>query len=171
MMFARSNSFNSVSLKKKRPKPKRKRKSLPSGAVSINTLMLIENNTCHLCNKTVLKVDASRDHIIPYSKGGTWDISNIRLAHMRCNEARGDMELSLFMKNRTAILKKIKPPTLKQLRNKAKHLKRNEKAAKAKIARKLAKAKKHHDKINAERRAKKKAKAATIAKSQNKQNK
>lgn len=55
---------------------------------------------CQICNKKVdknveypnLKV-ASLDHIIPVSKGGSSDISNLRLTHYICNISRGNRTL------------------------------------------------------------------------------
>lgn len=32
----------------------------------------------------------SLDHVVPLSKGGAHDPSNVRLAHVRCNSARGN---------------------------------------------------------------------------------
>jgi hypothetical protein len=34
--------------------------------------------------------DKTFDHWIPQSKGGTWDIENLRLMHKRCNALKGD---------------------------------------------------------------------------------
>ena len=34
----------------------------------------------------------SMDHILPRSKGGTWDRSNLRPAHYGCNSARGNRD-------------------------------------------------------------------------------
>lgn len=55
---------------------------------------------CQICNKKIdknveypnLKV-ASLDHIIPVSKGGSSDISNLRLTHYICNISRGNRTL------------------------------------------------------------------------------
>lgn len=35
---------------------------------------------------------ATWDHIVPKSKGGTNDRSNVKLAHRRCNELRGNSD-------------------------------------------------------------------------------
>lgn len=46
---------------------------------------------CFLCKlpfKTVQ--DITFDHWIPRSRGGTWDLENLRLAHKRCNALKGD---------------------------------------------------------------------------------
>jgi hypothetical protein len=34
--------------------------------------------------------DITFDHWIPQSKGGTWEIENLRLMHKRCNAVKGD---------------------------------------------------------------------------------
>ena len=34
--------------------------------------------------------DITLDHWIPQSRGGTWDIENLRLMHKRCNALKGD---------------------------------------------------------------------------------
>jgi hypothetical protein len=57
--------------------------------------------TCHLCGEEVSddpmiwtdKSKPSLDHIIPRSEGGDDYPSNIRLAHLSCNKARGDREV------------------------------------------------------------------------------
>ncbi|MFJ3394010.1 HNH endonuclease [Leifsonia aquatica] len=47
---------------------------------------------CRLCG---LPGADSADHIVPRSKAPelTWELSNLRPAHKRCNEARGNREL------------------------------------------------------------------------------
>ncbi len=43
------------------------------------------------CGKPFLKEeDITFDHWIPQSKGGTWEISNLRMMHKRCNALKGD---------------------------------------------------------------------------------
>lgn len=44
---------------------------------------------CQLCRKDVPDEDVNFDHIIPWSKGGTSDESNIRLLCAECNKKRG----------------------------------------------------------------------------------
>lgn len=50
---------------------------------------------CGICHKTVSKTRqhpdllcASLDHVIPVSEGGTNDVWNLRLTHLRCNLSR-----------------------------------------------------------------------------------
>mgnify|MGYP000862721279 CR=1 FL=1 len=45
---------------------------------------------CHLCGRPVRRADASVDHVIPSSKGGASTLDNLRLAHKRCNFAKGN---------------------------------------------------------------------------------
>lgn len=45
---------------------------------------------CALCGRYVEIEDASRDHIIPRSKGGGNGRDNIQLTHKTCNNAKGD---------------------------------------------------------------------------------
>lgn len=52
---------------------------------------------CHLCGRKVSKArlwphpeSPSLDHVIPLTRGGMHDPSNVRLAHLRCNTAKGN---------------------------------------------------------------------------------
>jgi hypothetical protein len=52
---------------------------------------------CHICKTRVGKKiawphvrSASLDHVVPLSKGGAHDPSNVRLAHLGCNSAKGN---------------------------------------------------------------------------------
>lgn len=47
---------------------------------------------CFLCRKPFKSTEEKTfDHWIPRSKGGTWDLENLRLAHKRCNALKGDL--------------------------------------------------------------------------------
>lgn len=46
--------------------------------------------TCHLCGLYVEQEDASIDHLIPRSQGGTRALHNVALSHWKCNNIRGD---------------------------------------------------------------------------------
>lgn len=58
-----------------------------------------DGNKCHLCGLPMSiyhpnhPLGATIDHLIPRSQGGNNDISNLKLAHKRCNEARADAPL------------------------------------------------------------------------------
>jgi 5-methylcytosine-specific restriction endonuclease McrA len=47
-------------------------------------------DVCHLCGG---RGATSPDHVIPRSQGGTDALHNLRPAHERCNESRGDTPL------------------------------------------------------------------------------
>jgi len=49
-----------------------------------------ENQICSVCGNSVQDGDIHFDHIIPFSKGGSSDESNIRLLCDRCNQNRSD---------------------------------------------------------------------------------
>ena len=56
-----------------------------------------DNWTCQLCLKSVNPnlvfpdpMCASLDHVIPLSRGGSHQSSNVQLAHLRCNTSRGN---------------------------------------------------------------------------------
>lgn len=51
-----------------------------------------QSGICHLCKTNVQKGQESGDHILPWSMGGTSDLSNCQMTHLRCNKAKGDRE-------------------------------------------------------------------------------
>jgi len=62
-------------------------------AETIEALVLRDGPNCFHpdCGKEFKnEVDITFDHWIPQSKGGTWDIENLRLMHKRCNAIKGD---------------------------------------------------------------------------------
>ncbi len=52
---------------------------------------------CSYCGTTLLREDATIDHVIPRSAGGTSAIQNLAVACKPCNEAKADMSLVEFM--------------------------------------------------------------------------
>lgn len=49
-----------------------------------------ENQICCVCGDSVKDDDIHFDHVIPYSKGGHSDESNVRLLCSECNQSRGN---------------------------------------------------------------------------------
>lgn len=48
---------------------------------------------CYLCERPFTESNrVTIDHVKPLSKGGTWDIDNLKLAHKKCNIEKGDRE-------------------------------------------------------------------------------
>jgi 5-methylcytosine-specific restriction endonuclease McrA len=58
--------------------------------VDLEYLYQRDNGVCQLCFKRCRRVDASRDHIIPLSKGGEESKRNAVLAHLSCNSSKGN---------------------------------------------------------------------------------
>ena len=53
-------------------------------------VMKRENQICQVCKSSVIDEDIEFDHVIPWSKGGSSDESNIRLLCSTCNRKRGN---------------------------------------------------------------------------------
>jgi len=53
-------------------------------------VMKRENQICQICSKSVIDNNIEFDHVIPWSKGGSSDESNIRLLCSVCNKKRGN---------------------------------------------------------------------------------
>lgn len=45
---------------------------------------------CYCCGRHVPKQHATLEHIIPKSRGGTDEMSNLSISHRYCNNKRGD---------------------------------------------------------------------------------
>lgn len=60
---------------------------------SVEAIWERDLRTCHLCGRYVERAEASRDHLVPRSKGGVISPQNVRLAHVLCNSARGNTDL------------------------------------------------------------------------------
>lgn len=54
------------------------------------TLIQRDGNICQLCWEPMEVKDMTLDHIIPSSRGGSDDITNLQLAHNWCNNEKGD---------------------------------------------------------------------------------
>lgn len=75
--------------------------------ITLDKLILRDNNTCYICGSLCDKEDyyyidnyfvagdlyPSIDHIKPLAKGGTHTWENIKLAHKHCNSLKGDKNL------------------------------------------------------------------------------
>lgn len=47
---------------------------------------------CFVCGKHVREKNATLEHIVPLSKGGTDDMDNLSISHYNCNQARSNNE-------------------------------------------------------------------------------
>lgn len=72
--------------------------------VSLTDIWNKGGRQCWICRKYCSLPNASRDHVIPISLGGTNSIKNLRLAHKACNAARGNQIGSVL---RSDVLKAI----------------------------------------------------------------
>lgn len=78
--------------------------AVPSGkrATKRNQLRMRDGDNCWICGEPMRFAPgngldpefATLDHVIPKSRGGTAALSNLKLAHGRCNLARGNSEAS-----------------------------------------------------------------------------
>lgn len=58
------------------------------------------NRRCAYCNKPLTKETFTLDHVIPKSKGGSSDASNLVVSCIPCNESKANKSLEKFMKER-----------------------------------------------------------------------
>ena len=68
-----------------------------------------DGDDCHLCGGLMLFSGyplgpdfATLDRVVPGSKGGRYEIDNLKLAHRRCNVARGDDPLPYHSETATS---------------------------------------------------------------------
>lgn len=69
----------------------RRRRANGQSHITIKTLKTVlerEGSWCHICGKKVQKLEVTFDHIIPVSKGGDDNPTNLRIAHRGCNSRR-----------------------------------------------------------------------------------
>ncbi len=52
---------------------------------------------CFYCATTMTHATATKDHIVPKSKGGSHDQSNLVAACLPCNAAKADLDAELFI--------------------------------------------------------------------------
>ena len=70
-------------------------KTIPKYAITFNRQSLYDrdNGKCQYCSKQLNKKEATIDHIIPKSKGGTNEWDNVVIACKPCNSRKGDILL------------------------------------------------------------------------------
>lgn len=57
---------------------------------------------CHYCGTRLTPMTATVDHVIPRSKGGTNELSNLVLACRKCNQAKGNKMPEQFKSKQAA---------------------------------------------------------------------
>ena len=53
-------------------------------------LLARDGHTCHICKRQIRQREATIDHLIPVSQGGPSVEWNLAIAHLFCNQSRGD---------------------------------------------------------------------------------
>lgn len=62
-----------------------------------NYIFKRDNNICLYCKKRFCKFDLSVDHIIPRSKGGSNEESNLTTSCHKCNNEKGNLDLNEYL--------------------------------------------------------------------------
>jgi 5-methylcytosine-specific restriction endonuclease McrA len=57
--------------------------------LTLDEIYVRDNGYCSVCRCFVPREQASVEHVVPLSKGGSRDPSNTKLAHRRCNSEKG----------------------------------------------------------------------------------
>ena len=78
----------------KRHKAHAKRVTTPTHFITNLELFEKDGGTCGICGQKVEMSNASIDHIIPVSKGGTHTWDNVQLAHYKCNIIKSNNQLT-----------------------------------------------------------------------------
>ncbi|HIK32851.1 MAG TPA: HNH endonuclease [Oscillatoriales cyanobacterium M59_W2019_021] len=84
-------THRAVSRQKQSNQPKRSRSISLSDRVSVLTR---DKYRCVFCGRTSQQVQLEVDHIIPFSKGGSNDLSNLQTLCFDCNRGKGSRQLS-----------------------------------------------------------------------------
>lgn len=62
--------------------------------ITLDEIMYLFDGICQICLKEVEDTaEASRDHIIPVSRGGESVLENLQLAHRSCNTLKGSRDM------------------------------------------------------------------------------
>lgn len=52
------------------------------------------NGKCRMCGQKINYKKSTMYHVIPYSKGGTDDVKNLRLSCKKCNNFRSNLSIA-----------------------------------------------------------------------------
>jgi 5-methylcytosine-specific restriction endonuclease McrA len=66
------------------------RRQLARSGITTDALYERDGGLCHICERAVRREDAEPDHVIPLSRGGSNDATNVKLAHVSCNRRKSD---------------------------------------------------------------------------------
>jgi hypothetical protein len=79
-----------------------------------------DGQICQICNQPVRDDEVEFDHVIPFSKGGTSVVQNLRLVHITCNADKSDSMHHLLHPRPIEHLAEIQRQKRKSPRTKAK---------------------------------------------------
>lgn len=88
----RATAWNKAHPMYRRERQRRQRANVEGVAVErVDYTAILERDgaCCYLCGGDVAPDDLTFDHVIPTSRGGAHTAENIRVAHGRCNSAKG----------------------------------------------------------------------------------
>jgi 5-methylcytosine-specific restriction enzyme A len=88
---AKSSETRQMPVKTRSNQQKRSRYISSSDRVSVLTR---DGYRCGFCGRTSQQVELEVDHIIPFSKGGSNDLSNLQTLCFDCNRGKGARRLS-----------------------------------------------------------------------------
>lgn len=66
-----------------------------------------DKGICHLCKKHVEFEDSTLDHVVPRSLNGSNKDNNLKIAHDRCNNERGNLPLDIYEKQKVEVKERI----------------------------------------------------------------
>jgi len=75
------------------------------------------NRTCVYCGKQDIPFEI--EHVIPRAKGGSDRVSNLVLACKPCNDAKGTQDITVFLKKKPEVLKRIQAQLKQPLKDAA----------------------------------------------------
>lgn len=67
--------------------------------ISLDYLYEKAKGICYVCKKRCSRTQASREHVIPRSIGGSDEESNLTISHKRCNSKRGNGYSPIYSKH------------------------------------------------------------------------
>jgi len=68
------------------------------GKIQRDRAVVQQNGICPYCNMRLTRLEATREHVVPRSKGGSDADENIIAVHRLCNRAKGSMSRARFKK-------------------------------------------------------------------------